>query len=103
MSVNTILRHRDSGTGGSLCGWCLSSEVLSMSLKESKDPSRRYYINGSVSSYIYDAVPLIWLQVDTVEIREEAFCGKAAAFGCDDGRVIILDLTRLDFPESIIM
>ena len=40
-------------------------------------------------------VPLLWFPVDTVQILEVEFCKKVAAFGCGDGRVIILDLTQL--------
>ena len=59
-----------------------------------KDPSRRYYIQGTVPSSNCH-VPLLWLPVDTPAISEGAFCSKAAAFGCDYGRVIILGLTQL--------
>ena len=98
MSVDTILKLRDDGDAdGSFSTLninpdrLLSSEVLS--LCESKDPSRNYYIQGTVPST--GRVPLLWFPVDTAEIYEEKFCKKVVAFGCEDGWVIILDLTQL--------
>ena len=99
MSVDTILRHCDSDSDGSFSTLnikldrLLSSEELSMSLCESRDPSRHYYIQGTVPSIGH--VPLLWLPVDTAYIFSEEFCKKVVAFGCEDGRVIILDLTQL--------
>ena len=66
----------------------------------SKDPFRRYYIKGNVPSSNND-VPLLWLPVDTAEIIQKIFCNKAAAFGCSDGQVIILDLTQLNLQEAV--
>lgn len=79
----------------------LSCKVLPMSLCESKDPStsRRYYIQGTIPSN-NGCVPLLWFPVDTVAILEKSFCGKAAAFGCKGGGVIILDLTQLNLQET---
>ena len=65
------------------------SEELSISLCESEDPSGHYYIQGTVPSIGH--VPLLWLPVDTAEISGKEFCKNVAAFGCEDGRVIILD------------
>ena len=99
MLVDTILRHYDSDSDGSFSilniklDRLLSSEELSMSLCESEDPSRHYYIQGTAPSIGH--VPLLWLPVDTAEIIKEEFCKNVAAFGCEDGRVIILDLTQL--------
>ena len=88
MSSDTILGHRDNDVDG-------SNEVLFMSLLVTKDPSRRYSIQGIVPSS-NGHVPLLWLPVDTAKILGKAFCSKAAAFGCRDGRVIILDLTQIN-------
>ena len=99
MSVDTILRRYVSDADGSFSTLnikldrLLSSEELSMSLCESKDPSRNYYIQGTLLGI--GRVPLLWFPVDTVQILEAEFCKKVAAFGCGDGRVIILDLTQL--------
>ena len=101
MSVDTILKLRDDDADGSFSSLNikpdrpLSSEDLFMSLLKSKDPSRHYYIQGTVPGY--DRVPFLWFPMDTAEILEEEFCNKVAAFGCWDGRVIILDLTQLNF------
>ena len=100
VSTDTNPRHRDGDTDDSFSTLntnpdrYLSSKMLPMSLCESKDPSRRYYIQGTVPSSNCH-VPLLWLPVDTPAISEGAFCSKAAAFGCDYGRVIILGLTQL--------
>ena len=97
MLVDTILRHCDSDADGSFSTLnitpdrLLSSEVLS--LCESKDPSRNYYIQGTVLRYGH--IPLLWFPVDAAYIFAEEFCKKVLAFGCKDGRVIILDLTQL--------
>ena len=108
ISADTILRHPDSDAGGSLStlntklDWFLSSEVLSISKGTSHDPSRRYCIQGTVlSSKVY--VPLLWLPLDTSKIQKEAFCSMTVAFGCSDGQVIILDLTKLNMQEIDIM
>ena len=99
MSVDTILRHCDGDSDGSFSTLninpdrLLSSEELSMSLCKSKDPSRNYYIQGTVLRYGH--VPLLWFPVDAAYIFAEEFCEKVLAFGCKDGRVIILDLTQL--------
>ena len=45
----------------------------------------------------------LWFPVDTAEISARAFCKKAAAFGCEDGRVIILDLTQLNLQLETIV
>ena len=74
--------------------------MIYMLLRESEDPSRRYYIQGNIPSSD-GHVPLLWLPVDTPEILEKAFCSTAAAFGCVDGRVIILDLTLLNLQEAV--
>ena len=80
MSVDTILRHCDSDSDGSFSTLnikldrLLSSEELSMSLCESRDPSRHYYIQGTVPSIRH--VPLLWLPVDTAYIFSEEFCKK---------------------------
>ena len=99
MLVETILRHYDSDSDGSFSTLnikldrLLSSEELSISLCNSKDPSRNYYIQGTVLRIGH--VPLLWFPVDTAYIFSEEFCKKVVAFGCKDGRVIILDLTQL--------
>ena len=100
MSVDTILKLRDDDADGSFSSLNikpdrpLSSEDLFMSLCESEDPSRHYYIQGTVPGY--GRVPFLWFPMDTAEILEKEFCKKVAAFGCLDGRVIILDLTQLN-------
>ena len=103
-STGTILRHRDGDTYGSFStlntkpGWSLSNKTLSVSLHESRDPSRHYYLQSTVINNSH--VPLLWLPVDTDQILMD---NKAAALGCMDGRVIISDLTQLNFQEIIIM
>ena len=99
MSVDTILRHCDGDSDGSFSTLnikldrLLLSEELSISLCESEDPSGHYYIQGTVPSIGH--VPLLWFPVDAAYIFAEEFCEKVLAFGCKDGRVIILDLTQL--------
>ena len=99
VSADTILRNRDRDTGGSLHTsppLFLLSKMISISLRKSTGPSRRYYIHGDVPGS--DAnIPLLWLPVDIADDLQAAFCSKAAAIGCRDGRVIILDLTQLNF------
>ena len=80
----------------------LLCEVLPISLCESKDPSRRYFIQDNVTSG-NGHVPLLWLPVDTENIFKKAFCSKAAAFGCDSGRVIILNFTQLNFQSETVI
>ena len=107
MSVDTILRHYDSDADGSFSTLninpdCLSSsEELSMSLCEPRDPSGHYYIQGTAPSIGH--VPLLWLPVDIAEISGKEFCKNVAAFGCEDGRVIILDLTQLNLQLETIV
>ena len=102
----TVLSHHDDDADASFSTLninsdrLLSSEMLSMSLCKSDDPSRHYYIQGTVPSS-NGHVPLLWLPVDTPEISKEAFCQTAAAFGCIDGRVIILDRTQLNLQEAV--
>ena len=90
--------HRDSDKDGSFdtdTDRFLSSEVLPMSLcKSIEDPSRGYFIQGTIINN--RPVPLLWLPVDTADIFREEFSRKAAAYGCRDGQVIILDLTQLN-------
>ena len=74
--------------------------MIYMLLRESEDPSRRYYIRVNIPSG-NGHVPLLWLPVDTPKILEKEFCSTAAAFGCEDGRVIILDLTQLNLQEAV--
>ena len=100
ISVDPILKLRDDGNSdGSLSTLnikldrLLSSEELSISLCESKDPSRKYYIQGTVPSI--GRVPSLWLPMDTAKFSARVFCKKVAGFACKDGRVIILDLTQL--------
>ena len=106
-STGTILRHWDGNTDGSFPtlntkpGWSLSKKALSVSLHESRDPSRHYYLQSTVINNSH--VPLLWLPVDTDQILMDTFCNKAAALDCMDGRVIILDLTQLNLQEIIIM
>ena len=71
-----------------------------MSLGESKDPSRHYYIQGTVPGR-NDHVPLLWLPIDTDEVLEKAFYNTAAASGCEDGRVIILDFTQINLQGAV--
>ena len=71
-----------------------------MSLGESKDPSRHCYIQGTVPSR-EGHVPLLWPPKDTAEILEKVFYNTAAASGCEDGRVIILDFTQTNLQEAI--
>lgn len=78
----------------------LLSKDLFMLLLESKDPSRHYYIQGTIPRYGH--VPFLWFLMDTVYIFPEEFCKKVAAFGCWDGQVIILDLTQLNFQLEIV-
>jgi len=96
--------HRDCDTDGSFetdTDWFLSSEVLSMCLcKPVEDRSRSYFIEGTINNN--SPVPLLWLPVDTAEIFEKAFSRKAAAFGCENDLVIILDLTQLNLQETVI-
>ena len=107
MSVDTILRHCDSDSDGSFSTLnikldrLLLSEELSISLCESEDPSGHYYIQGTVPSIGH--VPLLWLPVDTAEISGKEFCKNVAAFGCEDGQVIILDLTQLNLQLETIV
>ena len=95
--------HWDGDTYGSFdidTDWFLPSEVLSMSLCEIEDPSRGYFIQGTIINN--SPVPLLWLPVDTADIFEKEFSRKAAAYGCRDGQVIILDLTQLNLEETVI-
>ena len=107
MSADTILKLHDDDADGSFSTFninpdrLLSSEVLSISLCNSKDPPRNYYIQGTVPRYGH--VPLCWFPVDTAYIFFEKFCKKVAAFGCEDGRVIILDLTQLNLQLETIV
>ena len=107
MSVDTILKLRDDDADGSFSSLIikpdrlLSSEELSMSLYDSEDPSRNYYIQGTVPSIGH--VPLLWFPMDTAYIFPKKFCKKVAAFGCWDGRVIILDLTQLNLQLETIV
>ena len=101
MSVDTILKLRDDDADGYFSSSNikpdrhLSSEDLFMSPCEPEDPSGHYCIQGTVPGY--GRVPFLWFPMDTAEILEKEFCKKVAAFGCRDGRVIILDLTQLNF------
>ena len=45
-------------------------------------------------------IPLLWFPVD-ISILEDAFYNTAAAFGCIDGRVIILDFTQLSLQDAL--
>ena len=106
-STNTILRHQDGHTDGSFSSvittsdWFSSSKVPSMSLLMTKDPSRHYYIQCTVSRS-NGHVPLLWLPVDIQDVKE-AFCSKAVAFGCrNSGRVVILNLTQLNLQETVV-
>ena len=102
VSADTILRNRDDDTGGFLQTrppLSLLSKMISISLRKSTGPSRRYYIHGVVLSSKAD-IPLLWLPVDIADVIQETFCSKAAAFGCRDGHVIILDLTQLNLQEA---
>ena len=104
MLVDTILRHCDSDSDGSFSTLNIKLDRLLLSeepLCESEDPSGHYYIQGTVPSIGH--VPLLWLPVDTAEILEEEFCKNVAAFGCEDGRVIILDLTQLNLQLETIV
>ena len=75
---------------------------MSMSLyKPVGGPSRSYFIQGTVINN--SPVPLLWLPVDTVDISKEVFSRKDVAFGGENGQVIILDLTQLNLPETVIM
>ena len=74
--------------------------MIYMLLRESEDPFRRHYIRGNIPSG-NGHVPLLWLPVDTPKFLEKAFCSTAAAFGCEDGRVVILDLTQLNLQEAV--
>ena len=82
--------------------WNAFPPLPRMSLHRSKDTFRRYYIRGTLLNS-NDNVPLLWLPADTPDVLCEAFCRKAAAFGCEDGRVILLDLSldlsQLDLQE----
>ena len=95
--------HRDGDTDGSFdtdTGRFSSSELLSMSLCEIEDPSRGYFIQGTIINN--SPFPLLWLPADTGDISEKAFGRKAAAFGCENGQVIIFDLTQLNL-ETVTM
>ena len=99
---DTTFRNWDGDTGPLFT--CLhsfrSSEPLFISLDRSKCHSRRYWIQATVPGS-NACIPLLWLPVDISYIVHEAFCSEAAAFGFDDGQVIILDLTQLNLQESV--
>ena len=96
--------HWEGDTDGSFdtdADWFLSSEVLSMSLcRSSRYPSRGYFIQPTIITT--SPVPLLWLPADTAYISGTVFSGKAVAFGCENGQVIILDLSQLNLQETII-
>ena len=71
-----------------------------ISLRQPNRHSRRYCIQGTAPSSNAH-IPLLWLPVDISKILCEAFCSKVAAFGGDDGQVIILDLTQLNLQEAV--
>ena len=103
VSADTILQNRDGDTGGFLQArppLSLLSKMISISLCRSTGPSRRYFINADVPSSEAN-IPLLWLPVDIADVLEKTFCSKAAAIGCADGRVIILDLTQLNLQEAV--
>ena len=54
-----------------------------------------YHIQGTLADGNVH-FPLLWLSANTADIRRNGFFGKSAAFGCKDGRVIILDLNKFD-------
>ena len=104
-SWNNTMRSWDGVTGrflGTLDAqpdWCSSSTVpcgISISLGESQEALRSYHIHGTLPNSNYH-IPLLWLPADTTYIMRKAFCGESAAFGCEDGRVIILDLRKFSF------
>ena len=70
----------------------------SISLGESKETSRHYDIQGTLLNK-NSHIPLLWLLTDTGEITCKTFCNKSAALGCDDGRVIIFDLSKFNLQE----
>ena len=78
--------------------WYLSPTVscgISISLDET---SRCYYVQGTLPNN-NNHIPLLWFPADTARITRKSFCRKSAAFGCVDGRLIILDLSRLNLQE----
>ena len=70
---------------------------ISISLGESKETSK-YYIQGTLPNN-NNSIPLLWFPADTAHITSKIFYGKSAAFGCSDGRVIIMDLSKLDLQK----
>ena len=93
VSTDTNPRHRDGDTDDSFSTLntnpdrYLSSKMLPMSLCESKIPP-----GATISKALYQVATAMFL------LAPGGYSGnfrKAAAFGCDDGRVIILDLTQL--------
>ena len=102
ISTGEILKNRDGDIVNPLCTspHSFSSSEISISLCKSKGRSRRYCIQGTVPSSTTH-IPLLWLPVDISAIVRKAFCSKAAAFGFQDGRVIILDLTPLNLQGAV--
>ena len=62
---------------------------------ESQEAFRSYGIQCTLPN-TNDPIPLLWLPADTAPIERKEFCGKSAAFGCKNGQVIILDLSKLN-------
>ena len=78
--------------------WCTVSCGTPISLDESEETSRRYYLQGTLPNN-NNRIPLLWFPADTALITHKTFCSKSAAFGCVDCRLIILDLSRLNLHE----
>ena len=105
-SRDKVVRSWDRTTGrllGTLDvhDWYSSSRTalcgISISLGESnKAPRRRYHIRTT-----FNSIPLLWLPTDVERIMKDTFGSKSAALGCDDRRVIILDLSKLNVQEIV--
>ena len=70
---------------------------ISISLGESKETSK-YYIQGTLPNS-NNSIPLLWFPADIAHITSKIFHGKSAVFGCGDGRVIIMDLSKLGLQK----
>ena len=109
MHGNVGLWNYWDGAQGHLLGtldlqpdWYSSRPVpceVSISLGELNETSRRYHIQSTLLNN-NNRIPLLWLPADTAHITRETFCNKSAAFGCEDGRLIIFDLSKFD-PQEI--
>ena len=94
-----VATGRCLGTLDALPDWYSSPTVpcgISISLDRS---DRRYHIQGTLPDS-NKLIPLLRLLV-AVHITQETFRSKFAALGCDDGRVIILDLSKLNLQEIV--